>query len=363
MLQTVWDWRPMVFLTGPTNSGKSFLHLCIKKLIGHLGLFLSSPSEAGLRQFIGRTAKVPMIDECEHSRERQKIFETFRTSSRGGQTARGTVNHQGAGFGFKHIPWFGAIETGLKREADLNRFILLELNKIQRTPNRKPLALPPQEMISELGVKMLAVAIRYWRPAVAFSRDLKDRSYSGVDPRLIESYAVPVAFMSVVIGCTVNDAEKMLLGMLAERGLISDRNGTRDAQVESDETALTEAILSSVVRLERGQQMTVSDLLHSNSYDLAGDQTPDEALRSVGIRTLEPKPGRPERRVFIAPKIVLRYLLRDTDYSGMNIGEILMRIEGAEKCPQRMGKGPLYWGISIPLKAISSSDDITTNTP
>ena len=79
---------------------------------------LSGSSAAGIRQFIKRSASVIMIDENEASKKRDEIMEMIRASSRGDRVLRGSAGHKGHEFTLRHIVWMGAIESGLKREAD-----------------------------------------------------------------------------------------------------------------------------------------------------------------------------------------------------------------------------------------------------
>ena len=139
-IQSIWEWCPQVFLTGESDTGKSILvdDVLNKGIFGDLSMYVVKPTEAAIRQHMKHHSKVLIVDEFEHDSHRQRILELFRTSSRGGETIRGTADQRGAGYKLHHIPWFVAVETGLRKQADRNRYIVLELDRFHRslTPRR-----------------------------------------------------------------------------------------------------------------------------------------------------------------------------------------------------------------------------------
>lgn len=350
-VQTIWDYRPGVCITGGANTGKTMLmEECLQKLFGkQMCIFTSKPTEAGIRQEIGHTARIVLIDEFEHDKHRQQILNLFRSSTRGTDIIRGTTHQRAQKFHLKHIPWVSAIETGLRSEADRSRYITLDLQPI---PKGRPstLRLPPEAELRELGTKLMVVAMRNWQAAKRLSVLLKSQSYGEVDRRVVESYSVPCAMLAAVMGMD----DKSAVGLLGT--VLSKRNFTEDH--ETDEESLIQDILESEVQVPRGGRMTVSQLLVSKSW--GADETgvaPSKLLERVGVRTVEvsdapwPKSDLGFNAVFFATRIVQRTLLAGSRFKELEIDQILRRSRGAKKSRQRMGG---HWprGVTIPVDSL-----------
>ena len=341
-IQTAWELRPQVAVIGPTNCGKTILLKdTLAQLFGPLALWCEKPTEAGIRQAIDNTGKVLMIDEFEEDYHRHRVLELLRTSSRGGRIIRGTVSQKGASYGLRHIAWMSGIELGLKGEADRNRFIVLELKKL---PAGRPsqLRLPAKESLRDLGLSLLAITMQHWQAAVAMAANLKTRPMDGVDNRIVELYAAPVAIFSLAMGWQDYEAESFL------RACLGERKG-RDAE-ESDEERLLQDIYESVLILPRGGRVTVSQLLQGQMVEDANREPVDrmKTLASVGITVLyEPD------RVFFAKNPVCKELLRASNFKSLDIDQILLRVDGAKReRPRFAGHRPN--GVSIPLQSINA---------
>lgn len=351
-IQTVFEYRPSVCVTGGANTGKTMLmEECLQKLFGkQMCIFTSKPTEAGVRQAIGHTAKVVLIDEFEHDRHRQQILNLFRSSTRGTDIIRGTTGHRHQSFHLCHIPWVSAIETGLKSEADRSRYIILDLQSIPKgRPSR--LTVPSEDQLRDLGNRMMVVAMRNWQAAKHLAVALKGKSYGEVDRRVVESYSVPCAMLAAVMGMDVEQASGLLSSVLGKRKFNEDH--------ETDEESLIRDILESQVRLPRGGNMTVSQLLVCKSYDLDDQKsTPTKILERVGIKPIETgdeptdaNGGLSYGSVFFAPATIQRELLHKSRFQDLEIGQILSRVKDSKKDRCRMG-GHRPHGIVIPVSSI-----------
>ena len=332
-LQTVWKWRPQIAICGPTNCGKSMLfEETLKYIFGGLCLLSSRPTEAGVRQGVGHTAKVVLIDEFEHDQHRERIMELFRTSSRGSETLRGTAGAQkGMKFGMKHIPWMSAIEIGTKRAPDRNRYILLELRKVEG--NASTLVVPSQEELRVLGIKLLAVAMRNWRRVTELAAELKQRAFPGIDRRVVESHSLPYGMLGAVLGMDLEMTVSMMQASFTSRDT-SEQN-------ESDEASLLQEIYESIVYMPHGQQATVSEMLSTNFVEPGWS----DALVRSGIKPFEDAVG--VRKIFFSKSAMRKSLLKGSDFAGQDTNQILIRVRGAIREQQRMG-GHRPRGISIP---------------
>ncbi len=336
-LQTVWDFRPQVAVCGPTNSGKSCLmEECLKYIFGDLVLICSKPSEAGIRQFIGHTSRVILIDEFEHDQHREKILELFRTSSRGAETLRGTAGSQkGVKFGLKHLPWVSAIEVGLKRAPDKNRYIMLELGKVKT--NKSTLVIPSPETLRSLGTRLMIVGLRHWRNVKSIAAELKQRGYGAVDRRVVESFSLPCAMLGSVLGLDLDATADLMSSMFAKRD--------QAAASESDEAMLLQEIYESTVQMPHGEKATVSEMLTPTFAEPGWLNS----LQRSGVKKFADSIG--VDRVFFVKSAMRKQLLRDSEFARQDIDQILIRVDGARRDKQRMG-GHSPRGISIPESEI-----------
>ena len=342
-VQSVWSWRPLVSICGPSDCGKSSLFEVLETMFGPLALLSSKSTEAGIRQAVANHSKVILCDEFESDSHRKKILEFFRTSSKGSKTLRGTVSQSSKGFGLRHICWVTAIEIGLSRAPDRNRFINLELTS-PPDDRRGKLTLPPLPEIADLGQRLLAIAVKHALPAAKVADKLKGNSFQGIHGRVVESFAVPVAMLATSCGLDAEGAVAFMERVFGE--LEQD-----PAQGTKDEVSLLGAILESTVQLGHGDEATVGQILsHPSSYSGGLD-----AIERAGVKlkldgryaTAPPKIG-----VFIAHQAVLRYLLRGTQWSEQSIDQLLVRLPGARKRQNECG-GHVPWGVMLPWDYVS----------
>lgn len=342
-IQTIWPIRPMVAVTGPTTSGKTVLiEGALPSLYGKLASFSEHPTESGFRQDVGDDGKILIVDEFEgDSTDRKKILTLLRSSTRGGRILRGTTNQKGTSFGLRHIVYTGSIELSLPKEADRNRFIVLELKKL---PKGRPfgLQIPKPAQLADLGLRLLAATMHTWQAMLDLADELRSKKL-GVSGRLVEIYAVPVAAFSLLYGHSEEQTVSMLKAVLADRSQASDAE-------ESDEERLLRDLYESVILLPRGVRVTVSDLLRSQLIsDGNGDPVSrEQVLRTVGIRVLTD----PER-LFVNQSLARRELLRNSRFAEMDIGQILIRLPGAERTAAWLGDHSAR-GVAVPIRAIDA---------
>jgi len=343
-IQTLWPFRPLVAVLGPTNCGKTLLlEETLPPMFGGLGFFCQKPTEAGLRQNIGDMSKAVFIDEFEKCQHREKILELLRTTSRGGQIPRGSTHGKGMLFGLRHIVWTGAIELNLPHAADKNRFILFHLKAIPKGPAK---LFPPRAAdMRNLGQRLLAAVLCRHR-AILEKGDLIRRLDIEVFQRVLELYAVPLA---VIAG--VSDMGMADIASLARHTLGHQHGDDED----SDEAEILQAILESYVPLPRGQRHTVSQLLDGSCGQLEGEDglllSRGAALEAAGVRIIRFSDD--DDVLFLAKGPICRHLLTGTEHRNTDISQTLARIDGAKRGTQRLG-GRTARGVSIPSEALKA---------
>lgn len=338
-VQTTWDWRPHVSICGRTKSGKSYLFRALDAIFGGLACRSSMSSSAGIRQAIQSSAKIPLLDEFEKSRHREEILENARASSRGDIVLRGSTHHKSKKFRSLHIYWVTAVETGLSKAVDRNRFIDLELLEARPGEYGK-LEEPDEQKCHQLGQKLLAISIWSAYKARDLVKELRRVTVEGVDSRVIESYSVPCAMLATAIGSRAGDPRNTLIEALKPL----------DRQVISDEDDLLHDILSHVVRYDRGEEKTIAQLVESRSADEI------EALARCGMKVGGRSRGKvdfdaPGNVLFLDCRVVGNVILRGTDWEKQNISKILARISDAQST-RRWIAGRSASGVAIPMTVL-----------
>lgn len=343
-LQTLWEWRPEVFITGGSDTGKSLLleDVINRGIFGALALYVQKPTEAAIRQHMRHHAKILLVDEFEHDNHRQRILELFRTSSRGGDTIRGTADQRGAKYRLRHIPWFAAIETGLRKQADRNRYIIFELDDIPGD-KRGNIDLPSTERLRDLGQRLLAVGLRHVGEAKRLAALLKGQQFVGVPGRVVESFSVPCAMVSAIYGHTFDVARDMMQNTLAGWDFGS--------QSSRDDIDLLQEIFTAEVSLDGGRRSSVSQLLHR--IVVGNDPDVTAALARVGIRRIAKRgKHRGELALFLCHGTIRKQLLRNSEYQGHSIEQYLMRLAGATAGKHHLGGGEKMHGVEVPMATI-----------
>ena len=209
-LQTIWTWRPEVFITCDSDTGKSLLiESTLPAIWGSLCWHSHKVTEAAIRQTLKHHAKIPLQDEFEHSPNRQAVLELWRVTSRRGKVTRGTADQKGMEFYIRHLPWFAAIEMGLRKQADKNRFIILDMLEIP-AEIRGNVDLPSSTRLHELGQNLLGVGLRHIGRAKELANQLKIGQVTGVPGRVLESFSVPCAIASAIEGLTLPEARQLI---------------------------------------------------------------------------------------------------------------------------------------------------------
>ena len=329
-VQSFWEWRPQVAVVGKTNSGKSYLWITLERLLGSLCCKQAKPTEPGLRQSIGNTSKIVLIDEFDKCKNRQSILEFLRLSSRGEETFRGTPGQKAISSLTKNLVWLAGLEAGLTEEADRNRFISLDLERPAKGDFGK-LTLPTIAEAAELGERMLAIAILSIERAKPLAIKLRDTNIPGIDTRIVESYAVPAAMLATIDGATDDEAREILRLMLEDL----DR---QEVEIESDESAVVREMLG--VHLQYGTvRLTASQWL---SHLMKNDTKANEAkivLEGYGMKIAKYTSEEAERagiqdcvqgdQCFAIAHKKIRAILRGTRWENASIDKILTRIPGA----------------------------------
>ena len=136
-------WRPHIWITGESGSGKStIMDKFIYTLISNSAVFAQGNStEAGIRQRLKCDALPVLFDESEQNNEReqnrvQNILAMIRqaSSESGAQTLKGTISGQSLQFDIRSMFMLSSIQVNMLMQADRERITVLAL-KSKRQEN------------------------------------------------------------------------------------------------------------------------------------------------------------------------------------------------------------------------------------
>lgn len=134
------DWRPHIWLTGSSGTGKSTIFKkVVRELLGETCLAVQGEtSEAGLRQTLGHDALPVVFDEAEGEDRRaqdrmQTILALMRASSSsdGGLLAKGSAGGSAKTFRIRSCFAFASIAVQLQQQSDKRRVTVLGLKRPQ----------------------------------------------------------------------------------------------------------------------------------------------------------------------------------------------------------------------------------------
>lgn len=257
-MQVMWKWRPIVYLTGESNSGKTYFLQFLSELFLGITEPLGNSSVAGVMQHIKNDSLPLLLDEFDTNRAQRAFMQVFRASSRGQKSVKGTADQGGRQYNLKHIPWLSGIFTIGGEQADVNRMIELTLVSTERNT----IASWDQESIRDLGYQILACVMQIAHEAVVMSEELT-QIIMGEErlPREWESYSVVFSALGAM-----NNLDAPSVRELMKEHVETVTENQPPAATDQDE--LLRAILSAPIRMpphEVPQYKTVGEILLSSS--------------------------------------------------------------------------------------------------
>lgn len=367
------DWRPHLWLTGGSGTGKSWLiRNVIERVLAGVKLQVQgATTEAGIRQALGHDARPVLFDEFEISNQAAKlriegVMELMRqaSSENGAVIVKGSANGLSQSFRIRSTFLFSSVAVAAKQFADLNRVSVLGLTKDQRIDG------------SDKFQAMAAAARDLLTPD--YARRLHARCYQLIPAIRANADRFAVASAEAIGSQRAGDQIGILLAgayALHSTRVISDSeardwvNGQdwsdeRNINDQRDEEQLLSFLMARVLevngidfngRTTRARR-TVGQLVRV-AADLKIDaavsrETADDELRLIGLRVL------PDGTLAIAnTHDALDRILRDTPWSA-NWGKILQRhdLVSASATPVRMNPGVKSRASLVPVSLIADGE-------
>lgn len=165
-------WRPHVWLSGSSGTGKSYtLNEIIKPILSRTSHFFSGQTtEAGVRQTTGVSSLPVIFDEFETNDEQsanrvKQVLELARQASSDSEAivAKGGAGGEAMQFKPRFSMIASSVRSNLQHEEDRNRFCLLELKRhsaIDNVENFARIKTHTAMLQSEFGLRLFSRSIR-----------------------------------------------------------------------------------------------------------------------------------------------------------------------------------------------------------
>ncbi len=359
-------WRPHLWVTGPSGSGKSWtVSNIIQPLVGRTAVHVQgNTSEAGIRQALGSDALPVVFDEAE-SEDRasqvrfDRVLELARQASTetGAGIVKGTANGGSVTYLIRSCFLFASIGVAAVKKADVSRVTVLPLRK-----NTGPFAQQEFEDIK-----------RQWRETIGqagYCERIRSRSLRYA--KVIRANAETFSQVAVEFTGDKRSADQigtLLAGafsLTSPREITSDAardwmakqdwTGFRSEEIDNDENQCLAHLFAAVVRYDingHGETKSVSELISEiaeipENAMLEGDRTRRDELKKVLIRHgLRFSGG----RLYVANRHqLLERIFQDTPWAGAKWRQQVERMPNAER-HEVMNFGPhvRQRAVSVPI--------------
>lgn len=170
------EWRPLAFLSGDQETGKSSLQKLIKALLGGLLVQSVNTTAAGIYQKVQHDSAPVAVDEFESeadTRTADAVVKLARQAASGGLLLRGGSDHNGKEFQARSAFIFSMINKPPLNAQDLSRIadlVLRPLAELRKAGDEPVLAPPVPDNLDEIARQLLRRMFDAWP---RFNRVLK----------------------------------------------------------------------------------------------------------------------------------------------------------------------------------------------
>lgn len=334
------EYRPHIYLTGESDSGKStVLHKIIKAVLGNFALRVGGKtSEPSVREQMGYDARPLIFDEAEPSASIGAVIGLARMASTGEIVKKFGQNP----FNARFCACFSAINPPINKTADENRISFMVIKK-----NRKPTAIQDYDDL----LAMIKATI-----TPDFGARLVTRTIRNMDSLLQNIEIFQQAFRKTYgSGRASQQIGTMLAGLylLGRTGVIEESVAIEwvkkyewtDHTIidqEGDPIRLVQHLCSSLVRFgSGGADISIAELI--GIVHKEKDSNADKILRNYGIAVRDDMVSIASRSQNLAR------LLKDTEWKE-KWSRTLGDVTGAEKVKSEyFGRGIRTSGVRLPV--------------
>lgn len=344
------DFRAHCWINAPASAGKTKLCRDIQELIGHSCVTFEGieSTEASIRQTLADGARFVLFDEAEEHaghgprRSLSPVITYLRSCTMGGKIRKGTIEGTARSFTAQSSFLMLSINTPLRRESDVTRFLFLHLQKLQG----EEFAQLMQRQLDARNLLREKVSA-----AKLLARILCLAPLIGDNAKLIQEYLMQHGqagrraelFGVVLAGAySLKSGDKLTEVELQECLSIANASAV-DTGEESDSFRCLSHILEYI---PPGGDESVNELIQNPTRSLRN------RLARCGIKVVEEQN---RRFVFVAPAhSSIRQILRNTDWEN-SCKDSLRNFDGAVET-QRKLQSRNYRGILIPWEYINQDE-------
>jgi hypothetical protein len=362
--------RPVGWLLGPRNTGKSTLQTALADLAGGWLISVLDPTPAGITQTLKHDCLAIGIDEAEPDEDkdnRRRLNDLVRLARwcfSGGRMLRGSSEGEATEYALRSAILFSSISTPPLLPQDRSRMILMLLGKL--LPGQLEPDLSPQRLRA-LGARLLRRAIDGW-PHFAATRAQYRIALraAGHEGRSVELFATTLAAADVVLSDDPVDSDSA-----AELAAQLDAKTLLEGEDDLSESELwLRWLLSIVIPLDgTGRRETIATWLRQAIAPADEDGTlllpgpggklwpiqieADRVLAQYGVKVIRPKAGLVTKFAIANHGAGIERIHASTRWAGRSgaVGgwkPAARGLEGAKEVEQRFGE----WrgkGTALPL--------------
>lgn len=333
-------WRPHVWITGESGSGKStIVDRFIHTFVLESSVFAQGNStEAGIRQRLNSDAIPVLFDESEQNNEReqnrvQNILSLIRqaSSQSGAQTLKGTATGSALNFNVRSMFMLSSIQVSMLMQADRERITVLALQPKRQTNAADQWKILEKNLV-DIGLDEKIGDRLFLRAITMLPQILKNiEVFRNAAARFFGTVREGDQYGTMLAGCwslcedrpaTEEDAKSMI-----------EKLDWEDYTVEQDDNESKKALAAILERKVRSNfgELTIYEVINTakNGLDIKGhsDFTKDEAealLARYGMRL-------DDTGILISNNSnAITDLLRGSQYQADWRGQV-MRVEGITK--------------------------------
>lgn len=350
-------WRPSIWITGPSGSGKGWVidNILRRCLDGIATAIEGDTTDKGIEQHLRGDARPIIFDEAEQDGQRaidrlQNILFLVRvsSSSSGGLQLKGTADGRGRSTQIRTCFAFASINPGMKQYADETRVTMLPLDRGDDPAAFEEIKRAARELFRGDFVDRLLARVHQLLPVILANLEV----FSDAATALFGSRRNGDQIAALLAGAyALRSSRRVDLAAASEWIGARQWQDVTAINAETDETRLLRTICEYTVKISRETggilDRTIGDLLSAVRF------TTDERLSSADARQHLSRFGiRPEADFVLISNThtMLRdRVLRGTPWSAA-LRTALLRLPGATAFPRsvRFGSGPPTKAVQVP---------------
>jgi putative DNA primase/helicase len=353
-------WRPHLWLTGPSGSGKSWsVANIISPIVGDSAIHVQgATTEAGLRQKIGSDALPVVFDEAESEDKRgqQRLEGVLELARQASSESKARITKGSAGGGaidymVRSCFLFASIGVAAVKKADVSRVTVLQLRKNNGPGSQEHFEIVKALWLDTVQRKGFAEQIRARSLANAKTLRANAETFSSVAVEFTGDKRSADQLGTLLAGAFSLTSTRIATEEFANDWMAKqDWTGFKAEEIDNDENQCLSHLFAASIRYEiheRAVTRSISEAVQSLDGPAISDDAlrakaeTREALRRHGILIKDGRASIANRHP------ALERIFADTPWAGAKWRQQLERVPGHEK------HEVLNFGLNIRQRAVS----------